>query len=67
VTTELKFLSPFGAIEPAKEQEGNNEKFLVPFLKPEVDRRSSSSSAKVATKKPLSHTLLWSPRHSKTP
>jgi hypothetical protein len=52
------FPLPFGAIEPAKEQEENSGKLLVPFLKPEVDRRSSSSLAKVATKKPPLRTLL---------
>jgi hypothetical protein len=58
VTTKLKFPLPFGVIEPAMEQEWNSGKVLVPFLKPEVDPRSSSSSAKVAMKKRPSHTLL---------
>jgi hypothetical protein len=58
VTTELKFSPSFGAIELAKEQEGNGGKLLVPFLKPDVDRTSSSSPAKVAMKKSLSCTLL---------
>jgi hypothetical protein len=52
VTTKLEFPPPFGAIEPAKEQEGYGGKLLVSFLKPEVDRGSSSMLAKVTTKKP---------------
>jgi hypothetical protein len=51
VTSELEFLPPFGAIELAKEQEGNDGKLLIPFLKPEIDRRSSSMPAKVVMKK----------------
>jgi hypothetical protein len=58
VTTELKFPPPFGAIEPAKDQEGNDGKLLALFLKPEVDWRSSSSPAKVTTNKPPLRTLL---------
>jgi hypothetical protein len=54
VTTELEFPLPFGPIEPAKEQEGNDGKLLVPFFNPEVERRSTSTLAKVATKKPPS-------------
>jgi hypothetical protein len=54
VTTELEFPPPFGAIELAKEQEGNGGKLLVPFLKPKVDQRRSSMLAKVVMKKPPS-------------
>jgi hypothetical protein len=38
-------------MESAKEKEGNGGKLLVPFLKPEVYRRSSSMPTKVTMKK----------------
>jgi hypothetical protein len=50
VTSELEFPPPFGAIELAKEQERNDGKLLIPFLKPEIDQRSSSMPAKVVMK-----------------